>query len=381
MKKIAIITWYYRCYNYGGLLQAYALQKALEKMGYITEQISYPVQKREVKDLLRIFRNYGLPWFVNGVISTLKLGKLHREQKNFFEKRNNLFDKFGEDIPHSKIVDKNTISSIVNDYDAFICGSDQIWNPLVPDENYYLAFVPDNKIKFSYAASIGQSRLHANEIAYMKQYCERFTAVSVRERNAADILNQHLSKKVETVLDPTLLLDRQDWESITGARLIDKKYIFVYFLGKAEPYKASITEFAMERNCEVVYIPYMSAEKEKDYTPEWYDFREAGPIEFLNLIRNAEYIITDSFHGTVFSILFEKEFITFKRCKDKDKNSMNSRVEMLLDVLGLEKRLFEYGIRRIEVKTIQTNYSLVKEKLEKLRCHSMDFLKTNIEKN
>ena len=111
-------------------------------MGYTAEQISYPVQKREVKDLLRVFRNYGIPWFVNGVIATLKLRKLHAEQKEFFENRNKLFDEFGEAIPHSKVVGKNTISSIASDYDAFICGSDQIWNPLVPDENLYLAFVP-----------------------------------------------------------------------------------------------------------------------------------------------------------------------------------------------------------------------------------------------
>ena len=209
----------------------------------------------------------------------------------------------------------------------------------------------------------------------MKQYCERFTAVSVRERNAADILKQHLSKKVETVLDPTLLLDRQDWESIIGERIINKKYVFVYFLGKTEPYKKAVTEFSAERNYEVVYIPYMSSEKEKDYIHEWHDFREAGPIEFLNLIRNAEYVVTDSFHGTVFSILFEKNFAALKRFKKNEKNSMNSRLDTLLKMTGLQERLLDWGDLDFSVIDREVDYREVEDKIKKEREHSFTFLK------
>lgn len=382
MKKVAILTHYHNTTNYGGALQAYALCKVVDGMGYHSEQVDIDCFA-ECKNLY-----YKPPkwkeklFFIRPLFRALKRLKPNRQKKL----RNRLkaaFQQFNnEEIPHSKLqYDKNNIAESIKEYDIFVVGSDQVWNPIWYFEPFFLTFVPDCIPKFSYAASISQNVLSKEVKQIYAKNLKDFQAISVRESSAKTLLEDVVSIEVEHVLDPTLLLSREEWDFIANKRQISQRYLFCYFLGNDTKIRALAESFAKKQGLLLVNVKHATAQYHKtDLFFGDVKLEAPSPKDFLSLIKNAEYVFTDSFHATVFSLIYNKQFFVFNRMGHIE---MRSRIDSITSLFEVENRFcdeedkvslqFIEGIPSIDYSKISEKYLLMKEK-------SIAFLKENLEK-
>ena len=222
-------------------------------------------------------------------------------------------------------------------YDVFICGSDQIWYPFFLEndsQDYYFASF-SNKKKIAYAPSIGVKSMPEYLKTKMNKLVSQFSYISAREIEGCKILGDIVNKEVTHVVDPTLLLNSSQWAKLLSHTSIKGGYILLYLLTYNKKYVEVAFGFARQHK---LPIKIFFTQKEY-YTIPCEKIYGAGPIEFLNQIKNAEYMLTDSFHGSIFSYIFKTQFVTFKRFKDDSELSQNSRVENLLSELGLSQYL------------------------------------------
>ena len=257
----------------------------------------------------------------------------------------------------------------------FICGSDQIWSPIVPyNSYYYLAFT--NKDKIAYAPSIGSWEYPDKNVEIVKPFLERFKALSIREIQGAEILKNKFGLKAQTVLDPTLLLDKKDWELLTLPVKYHKPYILCYLLTYNTEYLEFVRQYA--KNVGLKLKIFITDKRYCQYADE---HLFVGPQEFITEIKGASVFFTDSFHGSIFAIHFEKDFYTFKRFKDCAKNDQNSRIINLFDKLGIKER-FISGNELKDISLIRPlAYNCIKAKLVKERKMSLNYLQTALDKN
>lgn len=328
--------------NYGGCLQAYALQKKINDLGYEVEQLNYTEylsKKISIKNQLK---------------------------KVIYFSRNKKFSEFKKNYLN---IGKK-ITDIKDDGSIYIVGSDQIWNPNIPFDirkNFFLSFVEDNERKNAYAASIGTDYLDGENpnIARIQQYLSKFNMLTVREKTAEKIIRELNINNVETVLDPTLLLNMDEWLNETKD-YSNKNYMFVYTLGLNDKNDNYIDKLSKKLNLKIVDITYKKRFKNTLKVENGF-----GPIEFISAIKNSEFVITNSFHGTVFSILFHKEFVTITR------GDMNSRIFDLLNKLGLQNRIIkEEELENLDNMPFENiDYNKVDDILKKEREKSIGILK------
>lgn len=356
MNRIAILTLYNNNNNYGGMAQAYALCKYLNDNGFDTEIINYKKQKGfsgSFKDRLdaqvnstgikAIIQkgNYIVSWLFHKRAVALNRKKI-KEYSNKLEIRKLKFQEFRDSIPHSKEYTAETIVDSLEKYDVFISGSDQIWKPGVIQDAYVLKFVPDNKKKISYATSIAISGIQKRAwfSRYLLENLSDYSAISVRECETAQELHHILKRNVSWVVDPTLLLDKSEWNRLVADRIVNEKYLFAYFLGKSEKQRKFVTEFARNNDLKIVNIPFAGGEYvEADQKFGDYRLFDIGIPEFFSLIKYAEIVFTDSFHAVCFSRVFEKNFYVMDRKVQSNGDKMNSRIESILQIMGLPDRL------------------------------------------
>jgi len=336
-KKIAIVT--IVTVNFGNRLQNYALQNVLEKMHYSVYTLRRCEEKKEVK----------------GYIKTIAQTVLHTKGSKFKRFNNNIH--FAEDVVTRDEFPKD----LADRYDYFISGSDQVWNPyydFVAGRCDFLTFARNDQ-RISYAASFGVSILPKERKNEFAKNLEQFKAISVREKQGAKIVGDLTGKRAEVVLDPTLLLDENEWKKVEKkSRCCPKRqYVLVYALGdKNDRFEEKIKQ--LREKYEIFDV--RAIQKNGKELP-------VGPSEFLYLLRNAEIILTDSFHATVFSIIFHKRFITFNRSG----LNMNSRMESLAELVGLTNRINANGDFDCEVPV---NYTNVDAMLKEERRKSIEFL-------
>ena len=319
--KIAIITWI-RHNNFGTVLQAYALQKVVNSLGY----------DNAIIDDDQFIRNLKWPFFIRQlkhlIINLLK-GVSYYLAKY---KSDKLFISFKAKYIN---VDKTSQhkSELDNNYDIFIIGSDQIWNPLNFNSYFYADFT--NKPKISYAPSLGICDEYPTAIKdQVASLLSSFKAISVRETKGKALLNTIYDKPIFVALDPTLLLTINEWNSLTTTKSPFKsEYILCYLLTYNEAYLHWVRLQADKQQKMLVIIANLP--KMNRFADVYYP---AGPQEFLSAIKYADFIYTDSYHGTIFSIIFEKEFITLKRFYDGDKINQNYRLEHLFQLLSINDR-------------------------------------------
>ena len=341
MKKIALIVCYH-IKNYGSVLQSYATQKLIEKENLVYECINY----HKKKNLKFLWKNF-LRCF-NIVLLKTKLLIIKKQiYIKFFNKklgkqiieRDKIFNQFIEQnfklSPQYNGYEELKKSS--SNYDAFVLGSDQVWNPMNLGNNYYtLNFVPDNIPKITYAPSFGVSKIPSYQIKKTQQYLNRIDFLSVREQSGKKIIKELIGKDVPVVLDPTLMLTIDEWRQLyPQERLIKEKYILCYFLGDNLQHREWANQIKEKTGFKIVILPHMDQIVKIDFHFGDIKYFMAGPKEFLNLIQNAEMICTDSFHGTVFSILNQKQFLVFHRYRTTKKSSTNSRIASLLNLLKI----------------------------------------------
>lgn len=238
--------------------------------------------------------------------------------------------------------------------------------------------MPDNKAKIAYATSFGVSQIPWYQKKRTAAYLNRFQSLSTRELKGGQIIKDLTCKEVPVVCDPTLLLDVDEWEKIIPTkRIIEEPYIFCYFLGTNSEHRKVARELGMVTGLKLVTCPFLDNFVEEDQQFGDVQMFDMDAEDFVNLIRHAEYVLTDSFHGSVFSILHHKKFITFNRF-GSESTSRNSRIDSLCELLGLNARRY-IGNITTQVKC-EIDYESVENKLHNLREASVGYLEKALDK-
>jgi hypothetical protein len=319
MKKVGIISYHYSN-NYGGVLQNYALYNYINRLGYEVETINYV---QSYVNLKSIFYNSGLRKNIirmikEGDFNLKKLSKRLYVKSKYNDKIISKFDEFRNDYCRLSVrVDEKNIYSILQDYEAIIVGSDQVWSPGARSNKVYFLDFGDcyNGLKFSYAADSTTSEVDSRQKDRLKTLIEDFDAVSVRNQHSFEFVKRITGKEVSIVVDPTLLIDFSDitQDSFYSNYRCEEKYILVYVLGNelSGSNREVINKIKKKYGNIKVYaviIPTMKFNMCNYADKVLYDL---GPIEWLNMIKNATFILTDSFHGTLFSIKFRRPFLAY----------------------------------------------------------------------
>lgn len=369
--KIGIITWFTGP-NYGTNLQAIALQYYLRKKGHDVNIINYEVAPSEVvkekKSLLKKIANQPKKFAIKYAMNKYKTDIQMRDRKLTSAISNKC-------ILTPRISSEEELIDVCNGFDLLICGSDQIWNPNWYDRFYFADYDGIKTPRISYAPSMGVNAIPNDIIPKIKRSINKFDKISVRETKAVYLLEPYLPKKPTVVVDPTLLLSADEWNMIFKKKNTEtEKYILAFFLNDETIHLKATQDFAKKESYKLILIPY----KGTTYLQNADIRADAGLEDLLDLIRNAEYIITDSFHITVFSIIFKKQFFTFQRFKEDSYTSQNVRVTNLLELVDLKKRMIPYQSKTIP-KMEQINYINQTSKLDYEIEQSKEFLKTAIE--
>jgi hypothetical protein len=350
--KVGIITQYYKSSNYGGLLQAYALLMFLKKKGYDCEQICYNFYSSKKNKSPSLSKSLSQRGIIKSFLVAAKrflidkiCAALSRAKRKISIRIESCRDFRENVICHSdRVYDDNSISECQS-YDALITGSDQVWLCNVKNlhPGFWLSFANKKVKKISYAASVSMNEIPVEFHDFIRHALDSFNAISVRESSDVKLIGDIIGKEKEIiqVLDPTLLLERIDWFNLCAPNPYrGRKYVFAYLLGAKKEDRAFIRKFAKKEGLEIVFIPYMQ-NKYRSCDLLFGDIRlyDVSPQLFLSLIRDASCVITDSFHGTVFSNIFHVNFLVLKRNSDASKKSMNSRLYSLLNMLKMEDRL------------------------------------------
>lgn len=355
--KIGILT-FHNAMNYGAILQCYALQSFVKEhydCGVRVVDYTPKYFKKVFYDPMKPLSAYGIK---NKVRACAKLLLRYKEMKNMSKKYRELNSFISRYIQLSH--PKESLQDC--DFDVYIVGSDQIWNlELLDNDTTYLLDFVDNSRKISYAASFKLSDVDEYAKNAYKKYLSSFDAISVRECNLKDYVIENVGVDAISVIDPTLLVDKNLWESfISGKALIEGDYVLIYHVNRPEKLIEHAFEYAKKNNLKVVSLNPI-----KDYT-DYIDYSMASISDFLKLIANAMAVFTTSFHGMAFSISYETEFYF-----EVPENSYNNN-ERLLDLarkLGLESRNIAISDDRNQINWVDVNSRLKKE-----RKIAMEFL-------
>lgn len=367
MKKVGIMTWI-QYQNYGTALQAGALSNIIKMMGYEPFNINYC--PRAINDS----SHYSLKGIYNKGIGTIKR-TLNGQYTS--EIKSQLYKKYiAENLNVTEPCNTKVELADLNDhFDAFVCGSDQIWAPLVFDENYFLSYVRNPDKIIAYAPSIGLTKIE-NPIVRekMKHLIGRFKHLSIREQQGAELIRRLCDKNAKVVLDPTLLLSPKEWnvfeqQATYKTFLLPDKYIICYFLGDYIQYMQKVKEISNKLHMPYFIIPQFKLQSQDEHCVPF----DVGPAEFLKLWSHAAYAITDSFHGVAFSLNYNKPFSVFKRFKEDARDNQNSRVINILRLVNLESRILENNGQPNSF--LELDFSEANDRLNELRKQSLEYLK------
>lgn len=359
--KIGLVTFYDD--NFGTLLQAFALQHTIEKQGIIVPIIKYHRNPKNIateSNFSKILR-YSPKIVLNHLLNRKAI--LLRK-KAFDDFRQNYLH-FDDSIDYYRDSD---LSSLSQKYDVLVCGSDMMWSSeFRADWKYYmLGFMPKKK-SIAYSPSFGKNSLTSDEAENARQYLNDINYLSCRESKGVELLNSLFGLKAHLTVDPTFLLSKNEWQSIINdnSRLIEGKYILTYsFLGTMKHGRQIVFD-QLIKNSNLVILSGAEGKFRK------YEYKEyAGPIEFLKLYRDSSFVVTDTFHGMLFAIIFEKPFVVL----DKSPFGVSAdRLISTLRTLGLEDRYITNDTI-IDDKLLHLDYTEVNKKLQQLKESSFSYL-------
>ncbi len=384
MKKTAVVSCYY-IHNYGSALQAYATQKALNRLSVDNETINVD---GFISRLRSAQYKYILKSGIRSDIFKDRAGKaknvlVKKFIKNKYTKNIRIRDKRFEAFT-DKYINKSIVFSsmeelnkdCINKYHTVIVGSDQLWLPTNIVADYFtLSFVPKEINSIAYATSFGVASLPVDTEQAAKAFLPKIKHISVRESAGQRLVKNLIGREVPVVCDPTLLFTGEEWMDIQNKNpLYNEPYVFCYFIGSTRLHREFACKLADKTGCKIVALAHIdhymkSDEGYADYMP--YDI---GPEDFLNLIRNATFVCTDSFHSTVFSILYKKNFFDFRRYTEDTKLSTNDRLDTLLNHLNISDRMLLGNEDIQECLDKKIDYDTVHYNLSKLREASYDYL-------
>lgn len=378
--KVGIIT-IVNVNNYGAELQAFATFRKLQLMGYNAEIINYLYYKdwryidskmsrsfnsMSIKGKIIYFAKYRVASFVLNKILPLICKDVKQRIANFnsFHQHNTRFSKL-----YKSMKDLYTDTPI---YDVYMVGSDQVWNPNASSsiEPYFLTFAPHSALTVSYASSFGVSKIENNSIANrIKLGLSSIKTISVRESSGVNLVKELTGRTAQLVCDPTLLLNKSEWTMfMKPVSNMPQRYVLIYQLSESDAIVKLATRIGKQEQIPVYRICKRAFKVKKDKGVV--NILNAGPSEFLSLITNASFIITNSFHGTAFSINFDVPFYTVVSAKKKN----NNRMESLLDYVGLGKRIVKDDVDITNLPIVGYDVNATQLKLKSFRLESEKFL-------
>ncbi len=384
-KKIGIAAVTYKD-NFGSALQTYATQYTLEKLGYDARIF-------EIKGIYRGIMIKKLLYYAGRIFDPVEAKYLFANLSSRSRKQVSVStDQFANDmkVRHQMYQDFNMrwnkmlpivkgwkgLRKQASEMDAVVVGSDQLWRPSNIVGCYYtLEFVPDEVKKIAFSTSFGVPELPARLHKHAKKFLSRIEHISVREDSGAEIVKIESGRDATVVCDPTMMLTAEEWMHIQDEKpFAQGKYILMYLMGDNPGQRDFVKALSKQTGCRIIgllhgatYISYdEDVVDEKPYN--------VGPAEFINLIRNAEYVCTDSFHCCVFSILNSTKFFAFRRWPDGSKFSANDRLYTLLKFTGLERRMLDGGENVSKCAEDDIEFTEVLPRVEKRRKESMEFL-------
>lgn len=374
MPRVGVLTLYPHMYNYGGFLQEMALQDVVSNLGVQCEIINYSPANE--------YNTFSAKRNIKYITISKVLGKIRREfrgrvvpgdVKEFTGTRQRAFDVYRKNnLRLSGALNYEELRAGTLPYDAVICGSDQIWNPDYNIPAFFLDFAREDQKKIIYGASLGKTSLTKVQLDVYSSLMKNPDYISVREKSAKDLLEPIAPKSIEVVLDPTLLHDRVYWEKKAKESTKDySNYVFCYFLDLTKEKVKAARNYAQKHNCKTIIVPYLHGYNEP-LCEKLADIMDSNvnPADFLKLILNAECVLTDSFHASVFSLIFEKKFWVFGR--KAGNYNMNTRIDTLLSYFNAEDRMIEPdALENQEDRPLVVSY----EKLDAMKEQSYRFLR------
>lgn len=384
-KKIGIAAVTYKD-NFGSALQTYATQ-------YILENLGYEAKIFEIKSVYKSIMLKKMLYYAGRLFDPVEAKYLFANLASRSRKQASVAtDQFAQDmkIRHQMYQNFNKrwnkmlpsvkgwkgLQQQASEMDAVVVGSDQLWRPSNIVGCYYtLEFVPDNVKKIAFSTSFGVPELPASLHKHAKKFLSRIEHISVREDSGADIVKRESGKNAQVVCDPTMMLTAEEWLHIQEEKpFAEGDYILCYFMGDILEHREFVKRLKEKTKYRIIGLLHGATyiASDEDFTDE--KPYNVGPSEFINLIKNAQYICTDSFHGTVFCILNQKKFFSFRRWPDNSKFSANDRLYTLLKFTGLERRMLD-GTENIEICIAdQIDYEKVLAKVAIRRKESMNYL-------
>ena len=368
-KKIGLVA-PFKDYNYGTVLQAYALYSLFKKQGVDAEYIDYVgLDGTEtlfdklllcIKHPILLYNKVFKKQRINPIVSFFSTDE--------FKPIKEEYDKFIKLIPSSDVTTYRNIKQIRKRYSSFCVGSDQTWSPFVvgPLSINFLPFVKETKKKNSYAPSIGTSQISNSFKKSLKRNLSDFNIITCRDFYGTSILQDILKRDVVNVLDPTLLMTKEDWEPSIKKMELPDNFILCYQLGVKKNLIGFARKISEEKSIPVIIIPtneYTSSQPES--------LASVSPGNFLYLVKNAKYVVTDSFHGTLFSINFGTQFFSFSKLEGTLDTFDNIRISELLTSFELSDRFIENS----SSIPSDIDYTMVNKQLEERRSISMQVLK------
>lgn len=374
MKKIGLLTWH-TYENYGTYLQWYALTKVLSDFGNDVYTINYIPRPIAQSNILPDKPLTLISHYAKRLIS--KMSKESPLSDEFLTKRHEKFQEFRklEFFKFTKQCETaSDLFSLNKDFDYFVCGSDQIWSPICFDSHYFLDFVNDKTKKIAYAPSIGSDEVK-NPFIKEKIFSliKDIAFVSIRENRGKELIKENCGIDVPVVLDPTLLLSQSDWNNIADSNYkVPENYILCYFLGNNEKYWKQVKNLSEKTKIPMLVIPvYKKDFNRTDKVP-----KDIGPTQFITLVKNASFVCTDSYHGSIFSFIYKKQFALFSRFKQNDFRNQNSRIDTLTHNLYLKSRRVNENNSLWQIYNTQFDYASAQEQYNILFNKSVEYLQT-----
>lgn len=375
----------YEQINYGSKLQALATLRVMEELGQECKVIHYGKAGLwfKVKSLPRIF---------NATFRQDKLEdwsrshayKKHPEVAPLLALRRKLFKEYD-----AKYFDQyeifgayySDIQKMASKFDAVVTCSDQLWSPAGLGTNFYnLMFVPDEVMKISFASSFGVSQIPWYQKRATAKYLQRINYVSCRENRGAEIVKELTGRDVPVLMDPVFAFDKEQWgKLVPEEKVYDEPYIFCYFLGSNIAYREAVKKFAEEKEMKIVFLKFL--DQYVEYDENFGDITpfDVDPNKFLNILRGAEYVFTDSFHGCAFSILMGKQFVIFNRYASTSGASKNSRIDTVCGNLGLNDRRVMADSNLVAVMDEDIDWKNIEEKTLVYRDRMWEYLRQALE--
>lgn len=376
MKKAGILTLYYENYNFGGLLQAYALPKILnDRFNLNAQQINYSLWVGDKQ------QGNNTKTRLSSLMYKIGIYLFNEILKKKIENRKRVFQQFMEEVPHCKeVYDFESIDQCLKNYQVLLCGGDQIWNVCNGKHNlniFTLKFAPKTVRKIAYAPSMAILEMNNEGKECMEQGLKELDAVSVREKKSIDILKSITDKKIEVVVDPVLLLKEDEWSKEANQSIVKNRYLLCYLINDSVMQRKAVKKIAKIFRLQIVTFPHILANSVRKCDLFFGDIHDytSGPREFLGLIKNAEFVITDSFHACVFSMIFKTSFVVFERNRIGEKGNMNSRIYDFLEEYHLENQLLSEK-ELTDIKEIpRIDFTFAHDHWEKRREESLEYLK------